>query len=77
MIRLVNSRVVIEQAKGVLSAHGQVDMRQAFTALRGYARSHGLHLSDLARSIAEGTADLDRILAPAAHPARDADRERS
>ncbi len=58
----LNSRVVIEQAKGVLSAHGGMDMHEAFTALRGYARSHNLRLSDLARSIAEGTGDLDAVL---------------
>lgn len=62
----LNSRVVIEQAKGVLSAHGRVDMTHAFTALRGYARSHQLRLSELARTVAEGTADLDAILH---HPA--------
>jgi hypothetical protein len=58
----LNSRVVIEQAKGVLSAHGGMDMNHAFTALRGYARSHSLRLSDLARAVAEGNADLDAIL---------------
>jgi transcriptional regulator with GAF, ATPase, and Fis domain len=58
----LNSRVVIEQAKGVLSAHGGLDMHDAFTALRAYARSHDLRLSDLARAIAEGTGDLDAVL---------------
>lgn len=61
----LNSRVVIEQAKGVLSAHGQVNMQQAFTALRYYARAHRLRLSDLARTVADGMADLDQILMPA------------
>ncbi len=65
----LNSRVVIEQAKGVLSSHGRVDMQQAFTALRGYARSHNLRLSDLARTVADGTADLDHILVPVVRPA--------
>ena len=58
----LNSRVVIEQAKGALSAHGGMDMHQAFTALRNHARAHNLRLSDLARTVAEGTADLDAIL---------------
>jgi hypothetical protein len=65
----LNSRVVIEQAKGVLSAHGGVDMNHAFTALRGYARGRSLRLSELARTVAEGTADLDAILH---HPAQQA-----
>jgi len=58
----LNSRVVIEQAKGVLSAHSGMDMHHAFTALRNHARAHNLRLSDLARTIAEGTANLDAIL---------------
>lgn len=58
----LNSRVVIEQAKGVLSAHGGLDMASAFTTLRGHARAHSLRLSELARTVAEGTADLDAIL---------------
>ena len=58
----LNSRVVIEQAKGVLSAHAGVDMQQAFAALRGYARARNLRLSDLARTVAEGTADHNAIL---------------
>lgn len=58
----LNSRVVIEQAKGVLSAHGHVDMDNAFAALRAFARSHNSRLSDLARTVAEGSADLDAIL---------------
>jgi transcriptional regulator with GAF, ATPase, and Fis domain len=66
----LNSRVVIEQAKGVLSAHGGGDMNHAFAALRGYARSHNLRLSELARTVAEGTADLDAILRYPAHQAR-------
>jgi transcriptional regulator with GAF, ATPase, and Fis domain len=57
----LNSRVIIEQAKGVLSAHTGLDMEQAFAVLRGFARSHSQRLSDVARSIADGTADLDAI----------------
>lgn len=66
----LNSRVVIEQAKGVLSAHGGLDMHRAFTALRGYARANNLRLSELARTVAEGTGDLDAILGGATRPAR-------
>ncbi|GAB2972349.1 GAF and ANTAR domain-containing protein [Amycolatopsis acidiphila] len=69
----LTSRVVIEQATGVLSSHGGLDMQEAFTALRGYARSHNLRLSELARTVAERTADLDVILR---QPARGSTRER-
>lgn len=59
----LHQRVVIEQAKGVLAEHGQLDMQQAFELLRGYARDNGLHLSELARTIAEGTIDPTSLLA--------------
>lgn len=58
----LSSRVVIEQAKGVLSARGGLSMEQAFTALRGYARAQQKGLSEVARSVADGAADLDGIL---------------
>lgn len=47
----LNSRVVIEQAKGFVSHTHQVDMETAFRLLRGYARSHQIRLVDLARSV--------------------------
>jgi GAF domain-containing protein len=54
----LNSRVLIEQAKGVLAERLAVDMDQAFTALRGHARAHNHKLSDLARAVVAGTEDL-------------------
>jgi len=66
----LNSRVVIEQAKGVLSARGGLDMGSAFAALRGYARSHNLRLSELAHAVANGTADLNAIMTGGNHPIR-------
>jgi GAF domain-containing protein len=58
----LTSRLVIEQAKGVLAEHGTVSMDEAFTRLRGYARSRNLRLTDLARAVAGGDADLAAIL---------------
>ncbi|WP_051790959.1 GAF and ANTAR domain-containing protein [Amycolatopsis jejuensis] len=58
----LTSRVVIEQAKGMLAEHGAVSMDEAFAQLRGYARAHHQRLTDLAREVAEGTADLAAIL---------------
>jgi AmiR/NasT family two-component response regulator len=66
--------VVIEQAKGVLSAHAGVDMDHAFTALRGYARSHNLRLSALAFTVANGTADLKAIMTGSRRSDRPAER---
>jgi ANTAR domain/GAF domain len=47
----LNSRVIIEQAKGLVAERYGLDMDDAFAALRGYARSHNLKLSDVARSV--------------------------
>ena len=52
----LNSRVIIEQAKGVLAQHGNLTMHVAFDRLRLYARGHNLRLTEVARQIVE--ADL-------------------
>ena len=47
--RALDSRVVIEQAKGIISHRDNVDMDEAFRRLRERARNAGRLLSDLAR----------------------------
>jgi ANTAR domain/GAF domain len=49
----LNSRVTIEQAKGVLAERRQITVDQAFDVLRSHARSHNLRLSDLAKDVAQ------------------------
>jgi transcriptional regulator with GAF, ATPase, and Fis domain len=56
----LNSRVVIEQAKGKLAERLDLDMDQAFGLLRQQARSRNLRLSDLAQAVIEGTETLTR-----------------
>jgi len=51
----LNSRVVIEQAKGKLAERAGLDMDQAFTLLRSYARDRNLRLSELAQAFIDGT----------------------
>ena len=51
----LNSRVVIEQAKGKLAERLGVDVDQAFTLLRDQARNRNQRLSDLARAFVDGT----------------------
>jgi GAF domain-containing protein len=55
-------RVVIEQAKGVLAEHGKLDMDEAFAALRTFARSSNLKLSDVAESLVRRTRSPDEVI---------------
>ena len=62
----LNSRVTIEQAKGKLAERLGVDMDQAFSQLRSYARERNLRLSDLAQAFIDGDpADFPDLIAPA------------
>jgi transcriptional regulator with GAF, ATPase, and Fis domain len=55
----LNSRVIIEQAKGKLAERLSIDMDRAFTMLRDYARNTNQHLTDVARTFVAGaTADF-------------------
>jgi GAF domain-containing protein len=57
----LNSRVIIEQAKGALArAHG-IDVDQAFELLRRYARNHNRKLVDLARAVLTDPALLPEL----------------
>jgi len=53
--RALNSRVVIEQAKGMLAERLGVDLEQAFATLRNHARNHNHQLVEVARNIVDGT----------------------
>jgi len=54
----LNSRVVIEQAKGKLAERLGVDMDQAFSWLRDAARARNRRLSELAQAFVDGTETL-------------------
>jgi GAF domain-containing protein len=47
----LTSRVVLEQAKGLLAQLGTLDMDQAFAALRRYARDHNTRLSQVSQAV--------------------------
>jgi hypothetical protein len=49
----LNSRIVIEQAKGVVSHTQGVSIDEAFTLMRAYARSHSIGLSVVAARLVD------------------------
>ena len=59
----LNSRIVIEQAKGIIAEREGLNMEQAFSTLRNHARHHNLRLVDVAGDVIDGTlaaSELDR-----------------
>jgi GAF domain-containing protein len=54
----LRSRVVIEQAKGVVAERAGLDMQQAFSLLRKRARDTNRRLADVAQSVVDGTLEL-------------------
>jgi len=61
------SRVIIEQAKGVLTEKGNLSMDAAFDRLRRYARNHNLRLSDVARQVVETDIADEVVATPTQH----------
>jgi GAF domain-containing protein len=59
----LNSRIAIEQAKGMIAEHNRVDMDDAFSRLRAYARNHNRHLTEVAEALVAGTTSVDAIKA--------------
>lgn len=47
----LNSRIVLEQAKGVVHEAAGVEMDEAFHLLRNYARNHNRRLTDVAQDV--------------------------
>ena len=58
----LESRVTVEQAKGILAAHARIDVGTAFEQLRTYARRRGRSLTELASAVVHGEIAPDTIL---------------
>lgn len=64
----LNSRILVEQAKGVLATyshvgpHATIGPDEAFVLLRSHARSHGQRITDLARGLVDHSVDPTTIL---------------
>jgi hypothetical protein len=55
----LNSRIVIEQAKGMIAERAHVDMDDAFSRLRAFARNNNRGLTEVADALVAGTIGLD------------------
>ncbi|WP_282786003.1 MULTISPECIES: GAF and ANTAR domain-containing protein [unclassified Nocardia] len=62
LAQALNSRVIIEQAKGMLAERAGLDMDTAFHALRRYARDTNRRLADLAHAVVDRGVELDAVL---------------
>lgn len=65
----LSSRVVIEQAKGVLAERNHITMDRAFEGLRLFARNHNRKLSDVALDVVRGDIDPATVGRAGASPA--------
>ena len=59
--QVLNTRVIIEQAKGVLAERSNIEMEEAFNLLRAYARGHQRRLNQVARDVTEGKLSASAI----------------
>jgi GAF domain-containing protein len=55
----LNSRVVIEQAKGIVAYTQQIPVEEAYTVIRNYARSHQLPIRQVAERLVNMTLRLN------------------
>ena len=53
----LTSRIVIEQAKGVIAERAGTPLTEAFSRLRVYARHHNRRLTEVAQAAVDGTLD--------------------
>ncbi len=61
--RALDSRVLIEQAKGILAERAHINVDAAFLSIRAYSRAHNVKLSVVARDVIETRLNADDLLA--------------
>jgi GAF domain-containing protein len=74
--RALNSRIVVEQAKGVVAERLQIGMDEAFDLMRGYSRGQRRRLSEVAGTLIEGSLSVNDLSAARAQSGRSARRSR-
>jgi len=67
----LTSRIAIEQAKGILAERAEIDMQEAFSRLRRYARDHNRQLSLVATELINGTLPTTAIANLSRHGERE------
>jgi GAF domain-containing protein len=60
----LNSRIIIEQAKGAVAQAGGLSIDEAFTTIRGYARRNNRRLTEVAHSVVTDPQALQQVIAP-------------
>jgi transcriptional regulator with GAF, ATPase, and Fis domain len=58
---VLNGRIMIEQAKGMIAERQQVEPEQAFRILRHHAHSHDMGLTDVANAVITNQLRLDAL----------------
>jgi transcriptional regulator with GAF, ATPase, and Fis domain len=60
----LDSRVLIEQAKGMIAEHESITMQAAFLLLRTFARNNNVLLTETAGNLVEGRLSFDALTQP-------------
>jgi transcriptional regulator with GAF, ATPase, and Fis domain len=60
----LNSRIIIEQAKGAVAQMRSCTVDEAFTLLRSYCRTHNLRLSDVAQAVVTDSQPIPGLTSP-------------
>ncbi len=57
----LNSRIAVEQAKGLIAEQADLDMGEAFELLRGHARHHNRRLRDVVAEVINRDLSADQL----------------
>ena len=60
----LNSRIAIEQAKGMIAERGGMDMDDSFAKLRSFARNNNRGLTEVAEALVAGTLPIEKFQVP-------------
>ena len=60
----LDSRVIIEQAKGMVGEHESVSMHEAFARIRTFARNNNVPLTETAERLVDGRLKIDSLATP-------------